>query len=148
MAIKAFFPHFLKMLRYLTEQLNATYYLVNEAGGIGHFLPNYEKMIKLGVEEPLKEMESKNGDFHAASRIACEALLILADRFAGEAERSADKEKDPGRAAELKGIARICRNVPRKPAATFQEALQSLWFTHMAANMEGLNSAISFGRVD
>ena len=93
------FPHFLKMLRYVIEQLNATYYLVNEAGGIGHFLPNYEKMIKLGVEGYLKEMESKNGDFHAASRIACEALLILADRFASEAERSAAQEKDQGRAA-------------------------------------------------
>ena len=148
MAIKAFFPHFLKLLRYLIEQLNATYYLVNEAGGIGHFLPNYEKMIKLGVEGYLKEMERKNGDFHAASRIACEALLTLADRFASEAERLAAQEKDQGRAAELKEIAHICRNVPRQPAATFHEALQSLWFTHMATNMEGLNSAISFGRVD
>jgi formate C-acetyltransferase len=148
MAIKAFFPHFLKMLRYLTEQLNATYYLVNEAGGIGHFLPNYEKMIKLGIKGYLKDMESKNGDFHAASRIACEALVILAGRFAGEAERSAAQEKDPWRAAELKEIARICRKVPKKPAETFQEALQSLWLTHMTANMEGLNSAISFGRVD
>jgi formate C-acetyltransferase len=148
MAIKAFFPHFLKLLRYLTEQLNATYYLVNEAGGIGHFLPNYEKMIKLGIEGYLKEMESKNGDFHIASRIACEALLILADRFACEAERLAAQEQDQRRAAELKEIAHICRNVPRQPAATFHEALQSLWFTHMATNMEGLNSAISFGRVD
>jgi pyruvate formate-lyase/glycerol dehydratase family glycyl radical enzyme len=148
MAIKAFFPHFLKLLRYLLEQLNATYYLVNEAGGIGHFLPNYEKMIKLGVEGYLKKMENKNGDFHTASRITCEALLILANRFANEAERLAAQEKDRGRAVELKEIARVCRNVPRQPAATFQEALQSLWFTHMAANMEGLNSAISFGRVD
>ena len=63
MAIKAFFPHFLKMLRYVTEQLNATYYLINEAGGIGHFLPNYEKMIKLGVEGYLKEMEGKEWRF-------------------------------------------------------------------------------------
>ena len=148
MAIKAFFPHFLKMLRYLTEQLNATYYLVNEAGGIGHFLPNYEKMINLGVEGYLKEMEGRNGDFHAASRIACEALLILADRFAAEAEKSATQEKDKARAQELKEITAICHKVPRKPAATFHEALQSLWFTHMAANMEGLNSAISFGRID
>ena len=148
MAIKAFFPHFLKMLRYVTEQFNATYYLINEAGGIGHFLPNYEKMIRLGVEGYLKEMEGKNGDFHTASRIACKALLILADRFADEAQRAAASQKDEARAAELKEIARICRKVPRQPAETLQEALQSLWFTHMGANMEGLNSAISFGRID
>lgn len=148
MAVKTFFPHFFKMLRYLTEQLNATYYLINEAGGIGHFLPNYEKMISLGVEGYLKKMEGRNEDFHQASRIACEALLILADRFAAEAERLSIQEKDKTRAAELKEIADICRRVPRKPAATFHEALQSLWFAHMATNMEGLNSAISFGRVD
>ena len=29
------------LLRYVREQLSPTYYLINEAGGIGHFLPNY-----------------------------------------------------------------------------------------------------------
>jgi pyruvate formate-lyase/glycerol dehydratase family glycyl radical enzyme len=148
MAFKSFFPHFLKLARYTAEQMNATYYLINEAGGIGHFLPNYEKIIKIGVEGYLKEMEGKNGDFHEASRIACEALLILADRFAAESQRLSVQEKDKTRAAELKDIADICRKVPMHPAATFHEALQSLWFAHMAANMEGLNSAISFGRID
>lgn len=148
MAFKSFFPHFLKLTRYTAEQMNATYYLINEAGGIGHFLPNYEKIIKIGVEGYLKEMEGKKGDFHTAARIACEALLILADRFAAEVDRLSIQEKDKTRAAELREIADICRKVPRKPAATFHEALQSLWFSHMAANMEGLNSAISFGRID
>lgn len=148
MAAKAFFPHLLKLTRYTAEQMNATYYLINEAGGIGHFLPNYEKIIKIGVEGYLKELEGKNGDFHTAVRITCEALLILADRFADEARRLSVQEKDKMRAAELKEIADICRKVPRKPAATFHEAIQSLWFSHMAANMEGLNSAISFGRID
>lgn len=148
MAFKSFFPHFLKLTRYTAEQMNATYYLINEAGGIGHFLPNYEKIIKIGVDGYLKELEGKNGDFHKAARIACEALLILADRFAAETDKLSLQEKDKTRAAELKAIADICRNVPRKPAATFHEAIQSLWFSHMAANMEGLNSAISFGRID
>ena len=46
MPFRAFYPRFPRLLRYVVEQLNATYYLINEAGGIGHFLPNYEKMLK------------------------------------------------------------------------------------------------------
>jgi len=148
MPFRAFYPHFLQLLRYVVEQLNATYYLINEAGGIGHFLPNYEKMLKLGVKGYLEAMEDKEGDLHRAARICCEGLVEFAGRLAQEAERLATEEKDAGRAAELKEIARICYKVPNGPAETFHEALQSLWLTHIAVNLEGLNSAVSFGRLD
>ena len=45
-------------------------------------------------------------------------------------------------------MARILRKVPAGPAETFHEALQSLWLTHLAVNLESLNSAVSFGRID
>ena len=148
MPLRAFFPRFPQLLRYIVEQLNATFYLINEAGGIGHFLPNYEKMLKLGVKGYLEAMEGKEGDLHQASRICCEGLVEFARRLAQEAKRLANEEKDAGRAAELNEIARICYKVPHDPAETFHEALQSLWLTHVAVNLEGLNSAISFGRMD
>ena len=148
MPFRAFFPRFRQLLRYVVEQLNATYYLINEAGGIGHFLPNYEKMLKLGVKGYLETMVGKEGDLHRAARIACEGLVDFASRVAQEAERLAAAEENTARAAELNEIARICRKVPSGPAETFHEALQSLWLTHMAVSLEGLNSAISFGRMD
>ncbi|MCX6000960.1 MAG: pyruvate formate lyase family protein, partial [Chloroflexi bacterium] len=49
---------------------------------------------------------------------------------------------------ELLEISRICRRVPLDPANTLHEALQSLWLTHMAVCLEGINSAVSFGRLD
>ena len=70
MPFRAFFPRFRQLLRYVVEQLNATYYLINEAGGIGHFLPNYEKMLKLGVKGYLETIAGKEGDLHRAARIA------------------------------------------------------------------------------
>ena len=148
MPFRAFFPRFPQLLRYVVEQLNATYYLINEAGGIGHFLPNYEKMLRVGVKGYLEAMEGKEGDLHRAARIACEGLVEFAKRLAQEAERLAAEERDAGRATGLNEIARICYKVPYGPAETLHEALQSLWLTHMAVNLEGLNSAVSFGRMD
>jgi len=148
MPFRAFFPHIRAFLRYALEQLDATYYLINEAGGIGHFLPNYPKMLRLGVEGYLESIEEKDGDLYSAVRVACEGLVVHSKRLADEAERLAAGEPDADRAAELVEIARICRKVPSRPAETFHEALQSLWLTHLAVNLEGLNSAVSFGRMD
>ena len=136
------------LLRYIREQLWPALYLINEAGGIGHFLPDYEKMIRLGVKGYLEQMQGMEGPLYEAARVACEGLVVFAGRLAEEAERLARVEKDPGRKAELSEIARVCRKVPTEPAETLQEALQSLWITHMGVNLESLNSAVSFGRVD
>jgi len=148
MPFKAFFPHMGKFMQYAAEQLKATFYLINEAGGIGHFLPNYEKMLKLGVTGYLESMEGRDGELHKAAAIVCEGLLSYANRVADEAGRMAAGEPDPARRRELEDIAAICRRAPQNPAGTFQEALQSLWLTHMAICLEGINSAVSFGRMD
>jgi formate C-acetyltransferase len=136
------------LLRYVKEQLKPAYYLINEAGGIGHFLPNYEKMLRLGVSGYLEAMSGKSGELYEGARIACEGLLNFAERLAEEAERLAGAEADPVRLDELREIARICRKVPARPPETFHEALQALWLTHLAINLESLNSAVSFGRLD
>ncbi len=136
------------LLRYVVEQLRPTYYLINEAGGIGHFLPGYERMIRLGVEGYLELIRGKEGPLYEAARIVCEGLLVFAARLAEEADRLALLEREPVRKAELKNIAAVCRKVPAGPAESLHEALQSLWLTHLAVNLESLNSAVSFGRID
>jgi len=148
MPFRAFYPHMGKFLKYAGEQLKATFYLINEAGGIGHFLPNYEKMLKLGVQGYIDSMSGKEGDLYKAAGIVCEGLLDYAARVAAEAEKLAGEENDAERRAELLEISRICRRVPLNPAETLHEALQSLWLTHMAVCLEGINSAVSFGRMD
>ncbi len=148
LAFKAFFPQLGRMARYTKEQLNATYYLINEAGGIGHFLPNYERLLKSGLNGYLKELDSREDDFSRAARICCQAVGIYAARLSAKTRALAAAEPDANRAAELREIGRICGRVPMKPAQTLHEALQALWIAHMAVNMEGLNSAISFGRID
>ncbi len=146
--VRAFFPRVPKLVGYALEQLNPPFYILNEVGGIGHFPPNYEKILNLGVKGYLEAMEGMDGDFHAAARIVCEGLVDFARRLSAEAERLASEEKDRTRARELTEIARICRKVPYEPAETFQEAVQCLWLTHMAVCLEGINSAVCLGRMD
>jgi pyruvate formate-lyase/glycerol dehydratase family glycyl radical enzyme len=148
MTFRASRGRMLHVARFALEQFRATAYLVNEIGGIGHFLPNYERMVRQGIRGYLQDMGGKGGDLHKAARIACEGVTEYAMRLSMEASRMASREEDPARARELAQMARICAKVPMEPAETFHEACQSLWLTHMAVCLEGLNSAVSFGRID
>jgi formate C-acetyltransferase len=71
--------------------------------------------------------------------------MRFAERYAEEAERLA---ADPTRRAELTGITEVCRHVPAHPARTFHEALQSMQFVLIAAQIEDYESAFSIGRLD
>ena len=48
-----------RLARYVLEQLRPTSYLINEAGGIGHFIPDYPKMLRLGIEGFLRELQGR-----------------------------------------------------------------------------------------
>jgi pyruvate formate-lyase/glycerol dehydratase family glycyl radical enzyme len=71
-----------------------------------------------------------------AMDIACDAVLLFAERHAERAEALAAGEGDPARRAELETIASICRWVPAHAPRDFQEALQSYWFCHLAVITE------------
>ncbi|MRR38639.1 hypothetical protein EG829_29120, partial [bacterium] len=148
MAFRAFRGRRFHMVRFFSDQIAAKSYLINESGGIGHFLPDYARMIRTGIRGYLHDMDGQDRDLHRAARIACEGVAEYSRRLSAEADRLASAERDARRASELREMARICSRVPMEPAETFHEALQSLWLTHMAVCLEGLNSAISFGRID
>lgn len=142
------FPSLGRQASYMRHQLRPAFYLINEAGGIGHFLPDYEKMLAIGTSGYLESIEGRDDPLNRAARIVCSALDRWAGRLSAEATARSAVEGDPERAAELEEIGRICAKVPREPADSLHEALQSLWLTHMAVMLESLNSAVSFGRMD
>ena len=59
--------------------------------------------------------------------------------------RSADPAYD---AEDLEKIIAVCSRVPAKPAESFQEAVQSLWFAHILNTWEDGINANSLGRLD
>ncbi len=144
-------------LRFLVEQLTGSWYLINESGGVAHIAPDYEKLIRLGTTGLVAEAAERQGDFAdgtaewsflEAVRLAAEGLAAFGEAYAGLAEAMAREEGDGGRRRELEEIAEICRRVPRQPARSFHEALQSLFFAQIAINLESLDNGISPGRMD
>jgi formate C-acetyltransferase len=125
----------------------------------GHLVPNYPKALRIGwkgihdeaqavLSNPASTPEQRN--LAQAIVICAEAVPLLMERYAAEAEHLADAEDNPARRTELHEIARICHKVPWLPPDTFTEALQALWTTHMlvmsAESYPG--PGISPGRVD
>ncbi len=91
---------------------------------------------------------AKNEEYKAMA-IACDAIIIQAQRHADLARRLAEEETSPGRKAELLKIAEVCDWVPAHAPRTFHEALQAYWFVHLGVVTE-LNTWDSFnpGRLD
>jgi formate C-acetyltransferase len=83
--------------------------------------------------ETLKKRETLQ-----AMDIACEAIVIFAERHAALAlDKAADcrARGDVPRAEELESIAAICRRVPAN-ALYVPEAIQMYWFVHLGTIME------------
>jgi pyruvate-formate lyase len=147
----------LRLIPFLRRQLHPRYYMILELGGIVHFAPDYETIIRIGsdglaaqAEERQKQTEpnSEEWNFCEAVRISAGTLALFGERYAALAEKMALVENDPQRREELREITRICRQVPRKPARNYHEALQSVLLTHIAINHESLDVTICFGRMD
>jgi formate C-acetyltransferase len=71
-----------------------------------------------------------------AMEIACDAVILFAERHADLARRLAAKTGDEERKAELETIAAVCDRVPARAPRTFHEALQSYWFCHLGVITE------------
>ena len=95
-----------------------------------------------------KEAYEKRCQLNAMA-IDCDAIIILANRYADLAEEMAAKETDEKRKAELLQIAENCRWVPAHKPRTFWQAIQQYWFVHLGVTSE-LNpwDAYSPGRLD
>ena len=133
------------------------------AGMTGHMSVDTQKVLSLGfagikahVEGKLQELDLSDPEsiekevFYRAAIIVLNSVCIFAQRYADEAKRLATIEKNSTRKAELEKIASVCQQVPKHPARTFHEALQSSWFVHLLICVENGEGHAAFcpGRFD
>ncbi len=146
-----------KAIPFLLDQFTARHYLINELGGIVHFAPDYESLIRLGAEGlsaraalhmTRPDRTPEHQAFLQAVKISAKTLSMFGVRYAELAESMAMDTPDTQRRDELLETARICRKVPGKPAETFHEALQSILLAHIAINHESIDVTICLGRMD
>ena len=126
--------------KWLKEMMRLHEVGVMNCGAIsGHIVPDYKKVLEKGfkgikeeIEQQMERHDEKGEkDYCKSMIIAVEGTKRFAERYAEEAEKIAEGEKNEQRKKELLEVARICKKVPWEPAETFYEALQSVWFTHM-----------------
>ena len=129
------------------------------AGGCtGHCVPDYASVVNVGLEglrqqavERLRQVgsDSPQGIFLKSVEIVLDAAIRLAERHAAEAESLLACYQHDTTNREATEIAARCRRVPRLPAQSFHDALQSLWLAHVVLYFESpQTAAISPGRLD
>lgn len=136
-------------------------FLGKVTSGDAHFAADYTGVLQNGLKYYEKRVQEKldNCDFTdyknihksyfwKACLIVVKAVKDFALRYSKLASDLADKEKNPKRKKELLEISRITAKVPYEPAASFQEALQSVWLVHLVLQIESNGHSLSYGRGD
>jgi pyruvate formate-lyase/glycerol dehydratase family glycyl radical enzyme len=129
--------------------------------GIGTVVPNYQKMLTLGIRGILEQIDEHAAAldmtdtdsvpkalFYDSARMALNGLAEMALRYAALALEKAQTEIDETRRAELMRIHDACSHVPYNPPRDFYEAVQAFWFTHLAVRIELSGHSLSPGRFD
>ena len=130
--------------------------------GRGHTAVQFDKVLSIGLEGVRAEVETAleakdpstgapvdNYFFYRAALITIDAVITFAKRYSELAAEMADVDDvTAGRKAELQRIAEVCARVPAKPARSFYEALQCVWFIIIACIIEDPIYGYIPGRLD
>lgn len=127
---------------------------------LGFTLPDYYRTLGKGVNDIIAEATERRDalewtdpdvhkkiDFYDGVIISCEGVIAWANRYGELAEKMAADPAQAWRKEELLQLAETCRRVPAQPARTFREAMQSVYFVHMAGWIENNFAANGFGRM-
>ena len=128
--------------------------------GLGHWLVGFEKVLNQGLRPVKEQAEKKLGEiaywdaegiekipFYKAVIEVIEGARHFATRYAELAAEMAQKAEGK-RKAELLEISEICKRVPYERPETFKEALQTVFFIQLMAQIETDATGHSMGRLD
>ncbi len=121
----------------------------------GHICPDVSRWLTLGPKGILDDLRSRlkgsspdAANFYHGEIIVLEAAMDFLRRYAALAEEMAARRDSAEERADLLDVAARCRRLAAEPAASFHDALQSLWFLFVLLQMESNASSFSPGRAD
>lgn len=109
-------------------------------GQSSHMTVDYDLLLNLGttgIKAKIEKLESETEDeskllFYSACKISLEALEIYAERYSEKAKEIAESLEDSREKEELFELSKILKKVPKYPAESFWEAIESVAFLTFA----------------
>ena len=121
----------------------------------GHICPNCKEWLELGPEgikqkalEKMKDASKENKDFYESIVIVMEGTQEFMMRYHDLMNESANTVSDEELKSSMLAVAENCKNLVTRPAESFHEAVQSIWFLFVILHMESNASSFSPGRMD
>ena len=119
----------------------------------GHICPDAERWLTVGpaalrqiTKSRLYLDKDERREFYECVLLVLDGAITFMHRYAKLADRMSTEY--PEHRETLRMVAENCRNLASRPAQTYWEALQSLWFLFVILHMESNASSFSPGRMD
>ncbi len=120
----------------------------------GHICPDAQLWLESGpvgliekAKAHLQNCDESQREFYECTIIVLEGVCTFMRRY-HEAIMTMKTQAEEDNQASLQEVADICLALSQRPAHTFHEAVQSLWFLFVVLHMESNASSFSPGRVD
>ena len=114
-------------------------------GQDSHMAIDYELVLNEGISGIIKKIDGYLGncdpskvEFYNAAKKCLEGVIQYSDNYSEYALELSEKTNDENRKKELIKISKVCKNVPKNPAKTFYEAIQSVHFISHCITMDPL----------
>ncbi|AWK50576.1 formate C-acetyltransferase/glycerol dehydratase family glycyl radical enzyme [Clostridium beijerinckii] len=121
----------------------------------GHICPNCKEWLALGPEgikqkalKKIKDSNKENKDFYESIVIVMEGTQEFMMRYHNLMKERANTVSDGVLKSNMFAVAENCENLSKRPAKSFHEAVQSIWFLFVILHMESNASSFSPGRMD
>lgn len=121
---------------------------------VGHIVPDYKRLLRLGIKGIMSAAEhglaaadaGEKAGFYKAVIISLDGLACYAQRHAELCDSLAEAETNDIRRHELYSLALDLKFSPMNPPETLSQALNTIWLTHAAFQLVG--NSLAIGRID
>jgi Dyp-type peroxidase family len=146
------------VMRYLTDDERQQSFLtgISEASGVGHNIPDYDKLLSNGLGQLIGDVQSRlhaetdaqKKDLYQASLFSLKGVSEYIERYADLAQQTA-RQMSQGQAWEKENLHAIdvrMRHLTTGKPRSFLEAVQLLFSVHCCIHLTGEPTAL--GRLD